>query len=126
MSCNKTKTKIASLKKQLANAEKELKACSQVEKGDVPAPAIAAAIKSQNFSFVVVFKRRKALNKPKNKKKGITFTSDRRFSSQTEANQHGRRFTAKHKHAAYQVALVQKRANAWINWKTGKTNPVKS
>ncbi len=127
MSCNKTKAKIVSLRKQLQAAEKELQVCAQVEQGDVPAPAIASAIKSQRFSFGVLFKRRKALNKPKNRKKGITFTSDRRFSSAKEANQHGRRFTVKHRHSGYQVVFFQsKKANAWINWKTGRTNPVKS
>ncbi len=126
MSCSQVKSKIASLQKQLAVAQKELNACAQVDKGDVPSPAIATAIKSQNYSFGVLFTRRKALSKPKNKKKGLTFVSDRRFSSPKEAKQHGKRFAAKHKHKSYAVVLIQKKANAWINWKTGKTNPVKS
>jgi hypothetical protein len=118
--------KAASLRAQLAKLDKEIKSNRLVLSGDVPAPAIAKLIKSQPFSFAVVFVRRKALNKPKNKKKGVSFTSDRRFATMKEAAQHGRRFKVKHKHESFHAIKVSKKANSWINWSTGKTNPVKS
>lgn len=126
MSLNKLKAQEAKLRKQLAGVQKEIANVALVATGDVPAPAIAKLIKSQSFSYSVVFVRRKALNKPKNKKKGLSFTSDRRFATLKEAAQHGRRFAKKHKHESFHAIKVGKKANSWINWATGKTNPVKS
>ncbi len=114
------------LASQLAAVEKSIAHLEEVDTGDVPSAAIAKLIKSQSFSFSVIFVRRKALTKPKNGKKGLSFTSDRRFATAKEANQHGRRFAKKHGHESYHAVKVSKKANSWINWKTGKTNPVKS
>jgi hypothetical protein len=111
---------------ELAKVQQNIKQVALVATGDVPAPAIAKLIKSQSFSYSVVFVRRKALNKPKNKKKGLSFASDRRFATLKEAQQHGRRFVKKHKHESFHAIKVSKKANSWINWATGKTNPVKS
>ncbi len=86
----------------------------EVESGNVPAPEIAALIAKQKFSYGVEFVR----------KNGKVVVSQRRFSSSKEAKQHGTRFTAKHAHKDFAVVRINKRANAWINWKTGKTNPV--
>lgn len=125
---NKTmllKLRVASLKQQLGVAETELKDHGKVATGEVPAPAIAKLIKSQAFSFSVTFVRRKALKKAKNGKKGLSFTSDRRFATKKEADQHGKRFSKKHRHESYHAIKVSKKANSWINWETGKTNPVK-
>lgn len=111
---------------QLAKLNRDIAHLEEVESGDVPSAAIAKLIKNQTFSFSVVFVRRKALTKPANGKKGLSFTSDRRFATAKEANQHGRRFAKKHGHESYHAIKVSKKANSWINWATGKTNPVKS
>lgn len=124
MSASILKSKRAALVKKLAAIDTQIAEVTQVESGDKPAPAIAALIKSQKFSFSVVFVRRKELTKTKRTPKGLSFTSVRRFSTQKEATQHGRRFAKKHNHKSFHVIEVSKKANAWINWKTGKTNPV--
>lgn len=111
---------VASLRERKAKNSSTAK----VKSGEIPAPAIAALIKSQNFSFAVVFVRSKEPTKPKNKRLGLSFTSDRRFATLKEANQHGYRFKSKHRHAGYHTIKVAKRANSWVNWATGKTNPV--
>ena len=118
------KSKRASLVKQLAAIDKQINEVALVDAGDKPAPAIAALIKKQNFSFSVTFVRRKALTKTKRTPKGLSFTSVRRFATEKEAVQHGKRFAKKHNHKSFHVIEVSKKANAWINWKTGKTNPV--
>lgn len=123
---NQLRSQLKKLRSQAAAIEKEIANVELVETGDIPAPAIAKLIKSQRYSYSVVFVRRKELNKPKNGKKGVSFTSDRRFATKKEAQQHGRRFSKKHKHRSFHVIEVSKKANSWINWKTGKTNPVKA
>lgn len=114
--------KVRAHEKEIAKLNGRIDGINQVEAGDRPAPDIAARIKSQRFSFTVEFTRKKELRKVK--KKGLIFTSDRRFSSAKEANHHGSRFAKKHGHREFHVVKVGQRANAWINWKTGKTNPV--
>lgn len=89
-----------------------------VAAGEIPSPEQAELIKKQAHSYGVTFVRRKA-----NKKGQLVLHSDRRFSSREEAEHHGKRFSKKHKHAEFSVCIVQKKANAWVNWKTGKTNP---
>lgn len=114
----------AQLKKlddQMGKLQDQLDHAEQVEAGDKPSPAQAALIKSQAYSYGVTFIRRKALKKVR--QKGELRTSDRRFSSRKEAEHHAKRFQKIHKHKDYSVCVVDKRANAWVNWKTGKTNP---
>jgi len=106
--------KLKALIKQQVDVEDQIAELDEVESGDRPSPEIAAAIRSQKFSYTVEFVRRN----------GTTKGSQRRFSSSKEAGQHGRRFAKKHRHSDYHVVKVAKRANAWINWTTGKTNPV--
>jgi hypothetical protein len=99
---------------QAKRLERELAELDEVATGEVPAPEIALAIRRQSFSYGIVFLRRKGDEK----------TSQRRFSSAREANQHGTRFTRIHRHRGFYIVRVSQRANAWINWTTGKTNPV--
>lgn len=88
-----------------------------VETGEIPSPEQAKRMKAQVFSYSVTFVRRKA-------RKGKTVLhSVRRFSSRKEAEHHGKRFTKKHNHSEFSVCIMQQKANAWVNWKTGKTNP---
>lgn len=88
-----------------------------VARGDIPNAEQAELMKTQKFSFSVVFQRRKA-NKGKVIKESV-----RCFTTRQEADHHGERFTAKHNHVGWDVVRVNKKANAWVNWKTGKTNP---
>ncbi len=114
--------RIKALERQLADLKREhnreLRTSNAVATGEKPAPSIEKLIASQSFSYGVNFLRRKPV-------KGVMVNvSQRRFSSVKEAAQHGKRFAAKHRHQAYFVTVTQQRANAWVNWKTGKTNPV--
>ncbi len=115
------KAQLAKLGKAYAALEKQLDQVEQVETGDIPSPAQQKLIKSQAYSYGVTFIRRKALKKAA--QKGELRTSQRRFSSRKEAEHHAKRFQKIHKHKDYSVCVVNKRANAWVNWKTGKTNP---
>jgi len=116
---NKTTKQI---KAEIAKLQSQLQSAEKVETGEHPSPSQKKLIDSQDFSYGVHFLRRKALKKGKSP--GSVCVSQRRFSSLKEAKQHGVRFTKKHKHQSFAVTIVSKRANAWINWKTGKTNPV--
>lgn len=107
---------------KIASLQRELTQVKDVESGDSPSPAQAALIKSQPYSYGVHFERKKVLRKVKSP--GAICVSVRRFTSRKEADQHGRRFAKKHGHKGYDVVRTNKRANAWVNWKTGKTNPV--
>ncbi len=93
----------------------------EIESGERPTPSVAKLIKTQPFSYGVHFERRKVLKKVASP--GAICVSVRRFTSRKEADQHGKRFAKKHSHRGYDVVRVNKRANAWINWETGKTNP---
>ncbi len=112
-------------KRQVETQIRQLQDClvqiEEVESGDRPSPAQQKLMKSQKFSYQATFVRRKALRKVK--QKGEIRTSSRRFSSLKEATQHAKRFSKIHRHRSYKVARVNKRANAWVNWRTGKTNP---
>lgn len=119
---NTLKAKIKALKAKITVHEKELAQHQKVHDGYAPAPAIARLIAKQAFSFGVTFLRRKALRKVT--QPGLKRKSTRRFATRKEAEQHGRRFQRKHGHKSFVIAKVAKRANAWINWRTGKTNPV--
>lgn len=50
--------------------------------------------------------------------------SVRRFGSQEEATIHGRRFKKLEGHKNFFVVLQNSKPNAWVNLKTGKTNPL--
>lgn len=116
------KSQRAALNKQLNFIQKQIADLDDVESGDKPSPKIARLIKHQSFSYRVSFERRKALRRVRSP--GSVCVSQRRFSSTKEANQHGKRFAKKHRHAAFWVERISRKANAWINWTTGKTNPV--
>lgn len=110
------------LKSELKRIQSELAHIAEVKSGDRPAPEIERLIKSQSFSYGVRFTRSKALKR--SPRPGIAFTSVRRFATRKEAEQHAKRFARKHGHKKAEIMRVNKRANAWVNWLTGKTNPV--
>lgn len=110
---------LQAIEKQLAALERQEDALASVESGESPSPEQAKRIAAQAHSYGVTFVRRKA-----NKRGELVKHSARRFSSRKEAEQHGKRFATKHRHAEFSICIVQKKANAWVNWKTGKTNPV--
>lgn len=116
------KSKIKTTERTLAGLREELAAVGEVKSGDRPNCEQAKLMKSQRFSFTVHFERNKVLRKVRSP--GAVCKSLRRFTSRKEAIQHGKRFSRIHRHKGYEVVRVAKRANAWINWRTGKTNPV--
>jgi hypothetical protein len=116
------KAKYKALHKQMAAVDDQINEIQDQLNGDKPVPEIAKKIASQRFSFGVAFTRKKELRKVK--KPGLRFMSDRRFATKAEATTHGRRFQKKHGHQKFEVVRVNKRANAWVNPRTGKTNPV--
>lgn len=116
------KAKLKACRKCVDNAERELQVVNEIKSGDRPSPDQLKRIKTQDYSFTVYFQCRKALRQVR--VKGLVNKSQRRFGSRKEAIQHGKRFTKIWKHKGYAVVKVAKRANAWINWRTGKTNPV--
>lgn len=126
--CNIKKQKKAleaqekALRKQIGDVQAQLAHCEDVAEGDKPDSGQASRIKSQKFSFTIIFERRKALKKVA--QKGTQRISERRFTTTKEATHHAKRFAKLHKHKSFNVVMVNKRANAWINWTTGKTNPV--
>ena len=105
---------ITKLTSEIADLRQQAQAQDQVRLGNAPDAQQAARLRSQKFSYEVNFERRD----------GTSFSSNRRFTLPKEANQHGTRFSKKHRHAGFVVVQVSKKANAWINWTTGKTNPV--
>lgn len=119
---NKLLQEKRALEKQINEIGRKIDQLDEMISGDKPDREQAARIKSQRHSFGVVFNRRKALKKVK--QKGLVRTSARRFTSRKEATHHAKRFVKIHKHKGFKVVWVAKRANAWINWITGKTNPV--
>lgn len=115
------KAELKALEKKGFQVLKEIQVIEEVETGDRPSPAQQKLIAAQAFSYGVHFERRKSLKEVRSP--GAICVSQRRFSSRKEAEQHGKRFAKKHHHKGFDVVRVNKRANAWINWKTGKTNP---
>lgn len=80
-------------------------------------------------SFGVKFTRRKAITYIKGKygwenSPGRYRVSDRRFATQKEAVHHGKRFTKIENHKSFSVFKSNDEANAYVNWRTGKTNPM--
>ncbi len=115
------KKEIVRLEKLVALAQNKMDHIDNVIEGDVPSDEQQKKIKSQKFSFGVIFERRKVLKKVRSP--GALCKSVRRFTSKKEAVHHGKRFSKIHKHKGFALVRVNKRANAWVNWLTGKTNP---
>ncbi len=89
----------------------------QIDAGEIPSPAQQKLIETQKFSYGVNFLRSKPV-----KGKSV-FVSTRRFGTKKEAAHHGARFAKKHNHKDFSVVVLNERPSAWVNWKTGKTNP---
>ena len=89
----------------------------EVDLGNIPSVAQRALMATQLFSYGVTFQRSKAVNGE------VILNSTRTFTTEDEANHHGERFSERHGHAGFTVVPSNKKANAWVNWKTGKTNP---
>lgn len=86
----------------------------------------------RNSSFGVLFVRSAPIQEvvtnsgwkaARNAGKHVTL-SVRRFGSAKEASTHGKRFKRLEGHAAFYVVLQDSTPNAWVNLKTGKTNPL--
>lgn len=115
------RAKVKTLEKQLHGVRSQLEDVAMVKSGDKPSPDQSKRMKIAK-SFGVYFERRKALKKVRSP--GLVCKSLRRFGSRKEALQHGKRFTRIHKHKGFKIVVLNQRPNAWINWRTGKTNPV--
>jgi hypothetical protein len=89
----------------------------EVDLGNIPSVAQRELMATQLFSYGVTFQRSKAVNGE------VILTSTRTFTTEDEAIHHGERFSEKHGHAGFTVVPSNNKANAWVNWKTGKTNP---
>ena len=117
-----TTQKLKAAQQKLKVAQQEVAAAQAQYDGDKPDDTQAKAIKNNRYSFAVAFERRKVLRKVRSP--GLVCKSLRRFTSLKEANHHGKRFTKIHGHKGFTVTKVAMKANAWVNWRTGKTNPV--
>lgn len=87
------------------------------------------ALRTRKTSFGVEFTRRKAITQTRQGEKvrapgKLVVVSVRRFGSEKEAKIHAKRFARLEKHREFRVVLLKLRPNAWVNFKTGKTNPV--
>lgn len=98
-----------------------------------PTAAQARALRTRKTSFGIVYFRSKAIKTVKNKNGDrvaarspgkLEVPSARRFGSEKEANRHARRFVKIEGHKGYKIKQVNKRPNAWVNLKTGRTNPL--
>jgi hypothetical protein len=81
------------------------------------------------YVFGVVFERAKYLNQVRGPRgwvdsPGLRVTSTRRFKTPAEAFQHAKRFNRIEGHVGFTVTVQAGRPNAYINWRTGKTNPL--
>ena len=108
------------------------KVAKKVKKFAPPA-AIAKALRTRKTSFGVRFERRKAITTIKNsdgervkaRNPGKDYVvSARRFCTESEAKRHGKRFMRIEGHKAFSVIALKQKPNAWVNPRTGKTNPV--
>lgn len=80
-------------------------------------------------SYGVKFVRRKYITKIKGPRgwvncPGTSRESERRFATTKEAHHHGKRFVEIENHKSYSVFKSNDKVNAYVNWKTGKTNPL--
>jgi len=87
----------------------------------------------RSTSFGVLFVRGRTINKVQDAKGNWVMSrypdqpvvlSVRRFGSEQEAKLHGRRFRKLEGHKDFFVVLQNAKPNAWVNLKTGKTNPL--
>jgi hypothetical protein len=95
----------------------------------LPTPAQQKRIEKQRFSWGIRFKRSKKIDEIRTKdgwarKSGSFRVSDRLFGTRDEARIHAKRYLKIEGHKSFEVYKVSKRPNAWVNQKTGKTNPV--
>jgi hypothetical protein len=94
-----------------------------------PTPAQQDKIDNQQFSFGIRFIRAKALTEVKGPggwvpSPGLTVVSERTFGTKSEATNHAKRFRDIEGHYGFEIIEVDSPPNAWVNEKTGKTNPV--
>lgn len=98
-----------------------------------PTAAQARALRSQKTSFGILFVRTTPIETVRDRhgewvaarkpgKHGVL--SVRRFATDKEAVRHARRFTRLHGHETFAVVALKQRPNAWVNARTGKTNPL--
>lgn len=89
----------------------------------------AWALLRQKFSFSVKFTRNPKIKEvldsqgswvPATKQ----FVSGRRFGTSGEATKHGRRFAKLEGHKSFRIVKVSDKPNAFVNTKTGRTNPI--
>lgn len=85
--------------------------------------------KLTRFSFGIRFTRKKAISEVRGARgwvssPGDTVVSNRRFKSVSEAFHHAKRFKRLEKHKSFEVIVSTKAPNAWVNPRTGKTNPL--
>lgn len=87
------------------------------------------AVIGKKGSYGVKFNRRKHIDKIRGPRgwvacPGLVRESQRRFATFKEAAHHGKRFTEIENHKSFSVFKSKDRVNAYVNWKTGKTNPL--
>lgn len=106
-------------------------AVAKVKRGKKYAPTAEQQdrIDNQGFSFGIRFIRAKKLSEVKGPSgwepsPGLTVVSARTFGTKEEAEVHAKRFQKIEGHFGYEVIEVDGGPNAWVNEKTGKTNPV--
>lgn len=115
------KAKVKAAQKALDLARDVLETVEEIKSGDRPSFEQARAMKNK-VSYGVHFERANVLREVRSP--GAVCKSVRRFSSRKEAEHHAKRFKRIHGHKSFTIVRVAQRANAWINWSTGKTNPV--
>ena len=90
-------------------------------------------LRRQTYSFGVLFVRNKGIAKVKNSHGewvaaraagSLVVTSPRLFGTLAEAKHHGKRFARIENHKEFHVIFTEKKPNAFVNFKTGKTNPL--
>lgn len=95
--------------------------------------AQADALRRRKTSFGVVFVRSRPIRKVKDRDGKLVLArnsgevvvpSQRLFATDKEASHHGKRFVRLEGHRSFFVTFVRKSPNAWVNFKSGKTNPL--
>lgn len=121
--------KIESILLILAQLKEEVSQLSETSGKTQPSHNQQKRIDNQRYAYGVKFVRAKKLAKIKGvtgweSKPGLVRVSERLFGTRDESLTHARRFVKIYSHKSYKVMKVNKRPNAWVNEKTGKTNPV--
>lgn len=118
--------------RKLAVQEKEQKQAARKHKGFITCKQAITLVK-QGFSYAVKFTRKAAITERSDGHGGWVevenpgsrvLTSSRRFGTAREATIHGRRFMKLEGHRKFTVVKTKDKPNAWVNLKTGKTNPL--